>query len=326
MNKTVACVGSLVAGIPYRVTEKSTSVHISHIDHVVFTVVDIDATIEFYRRVLDLEAVTFGDGRRALQFGSNKINLHQAGREFEPHAARPVPGSVDLCLVTSSPLDKVIAHLEAVGVPIELGPVHRTGAAGPILSVYFRDPDGNLIEIASYDGVLGNGMHNEPVVGDPDVRIRPVLQTDRPTVEWLMTELWGAPETVVHDTVFHPAVLPGLIAERGGRIVGLLTYHVTADVLEIVTLNALERHSGIGSLLIDEVREEAKRRRCREVTLTTTNDNIDALRFYQRRGFRLAVLRPGAVDRARLERKPEIPRSGAYNIPLRDEIDLVCPI
>jgi N-acetylglutamate synthase-like GNAT family acetyltransferase len=97
-------------------------------------------------------------------------------------------------------------------------------------------------------------------------------------------------------------------------------------VLEIVTLNALNRRSGIGSLLIDEVREEAKRRRCREVTLTTTNDNIDALRFYQRRGFRLAALRPGAVDRARLERKPEIPRSGAYNIPLRDEIDLVCPV
>jgi GNAT superfamily N-acetyltransferase len=156
--------------------------------------------------------------------------------------------------------------------------------------------------------------------------IRPVLQSDRPTVEWLMTELWGAPETVVHDTVFHPAVLPGLIAERDGRIVGLLTYHVTADVLEVVTLNALTRRTGIGSLLIDAVRAEAKRRRCREVTLTTTNDNVDALRFYQRRGFHLVAIRPGAVDRARQERKPEIPPTGEYGIPLRDEIDLTCPV
>jgi GNAT superfamily N-acetyltransferase len=156
--------------------------------------------------------------------------------------------------------------------------------------------------------------------------IRPVLQTDRPTVEWLITELWGAPETVVHDTVFHPAVLPGLIAERDGRIVGLLTYNVTADVLEIVTLNALTRRTGIGSLLIDAVRAEAKRRRCREITLTTTNDNVDALRFYQRRGFHLTTIRPGAVDRARKERKPEIPLTGEYGIPLHDEIDLTCPV
>lgn len=158
-----------------------------------------------------------------------------------------------------------------------------------------------------------------------EVRIRPVQESDRPTVEWLMTELWGAPETVVHDTLFHPAVLPGLIAELGGRIVGLLTYHVAADVLEIVTLNALDRKRGIGTLLIEAVREEAKRRRCREVTLTTTNDNIDALRFYQRRGFRFIALRPGAVDRARL-RKPEIPPSGDYGIPIHDEIDLSCLI
>lgn len=134
-------------------TENSSSIHVSHIDHIVFTVADIAATIAFYQRVLGLEVVTFGEGRRALRFGPNKINLHQAGQEFEPHAARPVPGSVDLCLITSSPLDEVVAHLTAVGVPIEEGPVTRTGAAGPILSVYFRDLDQNLIEIASYDGV-----------------------------------------------------------------------------------------------------------------------------------------------------------------------------
>jgi GNAT superfamily N-acetyltransferase len=140
-----------------------------------------------------------------------------------------------------------------------------------------------------------------------------------------MTELWGAPETVVHDTVYHPAVLPGLIAERAGRIAGLLTYHVSADVLEIVTLNALDKFGGVGTYLISAVLEEAKSRRCREVTLSTTNDNIDAIRFYQRRGFRLAALRPGAVDRARL-RKPAIPLVGDYGIPIHDEVDLTCPV
>lgn len=168
------------------------------------------------------------------------------------------------------------------------------------------------------------GVHNEPV-SEADVWVRPVQESDRPTVEWLMTELWGAPETVVHDTVYHPAVLPGLIAEREGRIAGLLTYHVSGDVLEIVTLNALEKFGGIGTILIEAILDEAKGRRCREVTLTTTNDNIDALRFYQRRGFRLTAVRPGAVDRARL-RKPEIPRMGDYSIPLHDEVDLSCPV
>jgi catechol 2,3-dioxygenase-like lactoylglutathione lyase family enzyme len=140
---------ALVTGIPCGVT----GISISHVDHIVFTVADIDVTIEFYERVLGLEAVTFGEGRRALRFGANKINLHQAGKEFIPHAARPTPGSVDLCLITSSPLDQVIAHLGSAGVPIEEGPVIKTGASGPILSVYFRDPDDNLIEIASYDSV-----------------------------------------------------------------------------------------------------------------------------------------------------------------------------
>jgi len=155
--------------------------------------------------------------------------------------------------------------------------------------------------------------------------VRPVQENDRPTVEWLTTELWGAPEVVVHDAAFHPAELPGFLAERAGRITGLLTYDTDGGVLEIVTLNALDRYAGIGTMLIAAARDEAHRRGCREVLLTTTNDNLDALRFYQRRGFRLAALRPGAVDRSRM-RKPEIPRSGDYGIPLRDEIDLTCPV
>ena len=158
-----------------------------------------------------------------------------------------------------------------------------------------------------------------------EMTVRPVQEGDRPTVEWLTTKLWGAPEVVVHDDTFYPAALPGFIAERAGRIAGLVTFDVRPPVLEIVTINALDLYAGIGTMLIDAVRAEAKRRGCYQITLTTTNDNIGALRFYQRRGFRLAALRPGAVDRAR-QRKPEIPRTGDFGIPLRDEIDLTCPV
>lgn len=153
--------------------------------------------------------------------------------------------------------------------------------------------------------------------------VRPVQDGDRPTVEWLTTRLWGAPEVVVHDGAYYPAMLPGFIAERLGRIVGLVTFEVRPGVLEIITINALHRYVGIGTMLIEAVRAEAKRHNCREVMLTTTNDNVDALRFYQRRGFRLAALRPGAVDRSR-QARPSIPRSGDYGIPLHDEIDLAC--
>jgi GNAT superfamily N-acetyltransferase len=158
-----------------------------------------------------------------------------------------------------------------------------------------------------------------------DVAIRPIEENDRPTVEWLTTQLWGAPEVAVHDGSFYPASLPGFIAERNGRIAGLVTFDARPPVLEIVTINALDLYKGIGTLLIEAVRAEAKRLGCYQVTLTTTNDNIGALRFYQRRGFRLTALRPGAVDRSR-QRKPEIPRSGDFGIPLRDEIDLSCPV
>ncbi len=139
---------------------------------------------------------------------------------------------------------------------------------------------------------------------------------------WLVPRLWGSEVVAVHGTVFRPAELPGFIAERAGRLTGLITYDVTADLLEIVTLNAIERRAGIGTMLMDAAIGVARRRGCREIRLTTTNDNVDALRFYQRRGFRLAELRPGAVDRSRRD-KPEIPRTGDYGIPLRDEIDLM---
>lgn len=125
-------------------------VSITTLDHLVLTVSDIDGAVGFYQRVLGMRPVTFGGGRRALTFGASKINLHQAGQETEPHAARPAPGSADMCLVTAAPPQQVLAHLGAHGVLAELGPVPRTGARGPITSIYIRDPDGNLIEIASY--------------------------------------------------------------------------------------------------------------------------------------------------------------------------------
>lgn len=118
-------------------------------DHWVLTVAHVGVTVDFYQRVLKLAARPFGDGRWALHVGNHKINLHQAGHEFEPKAARPTPGSADLCFISATPLAEVIAQLEAEGVTVLEGPVRRTGATGPILSVYFRDPDGNLIEVSN---------------------------------------------------------------------------------------------------------------------------------------------------------------------------------
>ena len=119
------------------------------IDHLVLTVSDVDETCRFYSRVLGMEPITFSSGRRALRFGSQKLNLHAAGAEIEPHAAMPVPGSADLCLLTRAPSADVVAHLEACGVEVEQGPVEREGAAGLLSSVYFRDPDGNLVEVGT---------------------------------------------------------------------------------------------------------------------------------------------------------------------------------
>jgi catechol 2,3-dioxygenase-like lactoylglutathione lyase family enzyme len=125
---------------------------IERLDHLVLTVRDIAATCAFYSTVLGMEGVTFGAGRKALAFGQQKFNLHEAGREFEPKADRPTPGSADLCLIADGSLTAVIDHLRTCGVPILEGPVKRTGAMGPITSVYFRDPDQNLIEVSTYGG------------------------------------------------------------------------------------------------------------------------------------------------------------------------------
>ncbi len=123
---------------------------ISRLDHFVLTVASIERTVEFYQRGLGMRAETFGDGRTALHFGDQKINLHPAGWEYELKAAQPTPGSGDFCLISAEPLEQVIGDLEAAGVEIEVPPSERTGALGPMMSVYFRDPDGNLVEISEY--------------------------------------------------------------------------------------------------------------------------------------------------------------------------------
>jgi catechol 2,3-dioxygenase-like lactoylglutathione lyase family enzyme len=127
------------------------SVNIDRIDHIVLTVRDIDVTCAFYSRVLGMSVTTFAGGRKALMFGGQKINLHQAGREFEPKALAPTPGSADFCLISEVPLPEVIGHLETCGVAIIEGPVSKTGAQGQIRSVYFRDPDSNLVEVSTYE-------------------------------------------------------------------------------------------------------------------------------------------------------------------------------
>ncbi len=125
-------------------------IEIDRLDHLVLTVGDIGRACAFYSDVLGMRVETFGAGRVALKFGRQKFNLHQAGREFLPKADRPTPGSADLCLIATTPLEQVVAHLQAKGVAIEEGPIARTGATGPILSVYFRDVDQNLIEVSNY--------------------------------------------------------------------------------------------------------------------------------------------------------------------------------
>ena len=134
------------------------NIDIRNIDHLVLTVADIGRTVNFYERVLGMRAERFGAGRVALKFGNQKINLHLQGQEPTPRAARPTPGSADLCLVTGLALERAMAHVRESGVTVLAGPVDRTGAMGPMVSFYFRDPDRNLIEIARYRGSGTQGV------------------------------------------------------------------------------------------------------------------------------------------------------------------------
>lgn len=123
---------------------------VDRIDHLVLTVNNLDATVLFYTQALGMQLEIFGSNRMALTFGQQKINLHPKDAPIKPHAKLPTPGSADLCLISSTPIDDIISHLKNLNISIEEGPVPRTGAQGPIISIYLRDPDSNLIEISNY--------------------------------------------------------------------------------------------------------------------------------------------------------------------------------
>ncbi len=153
--------------------------------------------------------------------------------------------------------------------------------------------------------------------------IRKTLIEDRGWIQrWLVFQ-WGAEIVIARDTAFHPAELPGFIAETAGsdEPLGLITYHFDGDDCEIVTLDALREGIGIGSKLIKAVEQHARNVGCKRLVLVTTNDNIYSLRFYQKRGFRIVKINIGAADRAR-ERKPEFPTIGYFGIPIHDEIEM----
>lgn len=123
---------------------------IQRIDHIVLTVASIERTLQFYSTVLSFEIVSFGNNRKALTFGNQKINLHEKGKEFEPKADKPTCGSADLCFIAETPIENILAELKEKEIDIIEGIVERTGATGKIKSVYFRDPDKNLVEVSNY--------------------------------------------------------------------------------------------------------------------------------------------------------------------------------
>jgi GNAT superfamily N-acetyltransferase len=152
--------------------------------------------------------------------------------------------------------------------------------------------------------------------------IRPLVAADREWVARYWRERWGSERLAVHDRIYDIKELSGFVAERDGVPAGMLTYLVRGDECEIMTFDSVTRFAGTGTALIERVRTEAINQGCTRLTVTTTNDNLDALRFYQRRGFRLTMVEAGAVDRQRRYLKPEIPVVGEYQIPIRDELHL----
>ena len=170
-------------------------------------------------------------------------------------------------------------------------------------------------------GILLIGRSRRKPKKVPDVDIQPLTPADCDGVRNKIIGTWGAETVVVHETVYRPAELPGFIAKIEGEIAGLLTYHVKDKACEIVTLNAWREGIGVGTELIEAVKQAAGREKCRRLWLVTTNDNLPALRFYQRRGFVIAAVHVNAIEKDR-RLKPEIPLTGMDGIPIRDEIEL----
>ncbi|SMC97258.1 GNAT family N-acetyltransferase [Kibdelosporangium aridum] len=151
--------------------------------------------------------------------------------------------------------------------------------------------------------------------------LRPLEAADQPKIAQLLTESWGSPRVVIgHGRVMDAAALPGLVASQDGEIVGLLTYYVDGKTAELVTLNAYVAEGGIGTAMLEAMKSIVKELGCERIILMTTNDNTDAIRFYQRRGFHMRELRAGAIEAARAM-KPEIPLTGKHGIPIRDELE-----
>ena len=152
------------------------------------------------------------------------------------------------------------------------------------------------------------------------MKVRTATDADREAISGILTASWGS-RVIVHGTSYDATTLPALVAEEEGSTVGLLTYTIEHDALEVVTLNASVPHLGVGSALMSAAADVARAQGAKRLWLITTNDNLDALRFYQRRGLRIVGVSPGAVDVSRTM-KPEIPQLGAYDIPLHDEFTL----
>ena len=158
-----------------------------------------------------------------------------------------------------------------------------------------------------------------------DLRVRPPTSGELPELHRLLAEAWGGPTAAAQGTVYRLADLPALVAVHSGQICGAVTLDVVGGACQLVSVNAFRPRLGVGTALIEQAARQAAAGGCGTLWCTTTNDNLDALRFYQRRGFRLIRLRPGAVDAARLI-KPTITAIGEYGIPLRDELDLERPL
>lgn len=152
-------------------------------------------------------------------------------------------------------------------------------------------------------------------------KIRPANQTDKKWIRRFITKEWGAEKVVAHGKVFYPHNLPGFIAFKGNKYLGLVTYKISKKSLEIITMNVIVRSKGIGTAFLKAVEKTARKLKCKKVWLITTNDNIDALRFYQQRGFNIVAIRKNALKFSR-KLKPEIPLIGHYGIPIRDGIEL----
>lgn len=154
-----------------------------------------------------------------------------------------------------------------------------------------------------------------------DISVHPISQVDKGWIlEW-MSDQWHSPQVIAHDRVYYPHQLPGFVAFLNNERVGLLTYVIENQAMEVVTINSAREKRGVGTALLEAAEKEARRASCRRVWLITTNDNLDALGFYQKRGYHLVNVHPGAVDRAR-RMKAVIPLVGEHGIPIHDELEL----